>query len=980
MLNRWVVIGGASGLAVAVLLITMLAGGRPTPPAASPRTPRQPGVAPPALHIGQGDQPGASATPTLQTATQYVYESRSSEGLPIRIFGDKAEPQPDFNLDVTRPGAIIYLAPRRVLRIDADHGQVYAPENHPQSGLLDGHVTLRLFEGPADRDVDLDHPTRDLQLTITFDQPVEFDLGLGQLESAGRVVLTGRQVEFEGSDLLLGYNDKLGRLQKLRIANGKHLRIRGAGRSLGGGPVRDDAPAEASATQTRREDSSPQFYRVRFQDNVHAGGGGLTSMDADELAVVFSLSGSGEDEGLLDGVQGPPKAPATADEPDAPTPTDSPQDLLITWSGQMIVEPEETPSPELAGPDDTLLVLTGDPVQVLTDRNERIVAAGVDYLASADRLRVIGSDQHPVTIDSPQLGVLQGGMLELRERAGEGAIHGPGRLRTPADSDGRDTAQPLDVTWNQGVDLRFRTVQDGKGPARQELDAATFRGDVIVRDDQFDVRADALHVNTAAADGDQEPQIQSLSAVGNVVVNTTATDDRPAGTIRSQTLDIRTELDERGRVRPTALVASGGVHASQPGSLLEADAMTVALGPDADDADRPVIRSIEATKNVRIRLDVDDLPLDVKADRLVADVLADQVEFFGTSESPALLSRADGTLSGAHIVMHEASELVHVIGPGVFTFNDLRPEGRNATVEITWADGMEFNNRGGQARFRGDVKVNGQSAGDTVALVSHEVRVEFSPQIVGAPDDAPDDEDPLKKGFSSIRKMFAVGDASLTATRHDDADPAKVSARVQITGPELVFDNFDDTLQVHGAGTMLVEDYRPGKPGAAGSSSEVEISGRGATLFVWDRQMTIDARHNDLRLAGAVRMLHKPQDGSAPTQLDCDAFNADLEAPAEGGHVGVWTTGQAPSPRVVAITAAGRVRVLNDARTINADQLRYTGADRTVVLSAAGPGKYCELIERGKNSILTAEKFRWNLARDRIEIERPGPTRFTTER
>ena len=82
--------------------------------------------------------------------------------------------------------------------------------------------------------------------------------------------------------------------------------------------------------------------------------------------------------------------------------------MVITWSGRLLIEPEEAPPIDMAGPDDMLVEMVGQPVRITTDRNEIITTSSVDYLANNGRVRMIGTDAHPLQIQSPDMGILHG--------------------------------------------------------------------------------------------------------------------------------------------------------------------------------------------------------------------------------------------------------------------------------------------------------------------------------------------------------------------------------------------------------------------------------------------------------------------------------------------------------------------------------------------------------------------------------------------
>src|SRR5690606_18596050 len=127
---------------------------------------------------------------------------------------------------------------------------------------------------------------------------------------------------------------------------------------------------------------------------------------------------------------------------------------------------------------------------------------------------------------------------------------------------------------------------------------------------------------------------------------------------------------------------------------------------------------------------------------------------------------------------------------------------------------------------------------------------------------------------SRLRTATARGNAVFTAysfevdeapdeTRTDD-----FLTHVRLEGPVMTFDRRDQAneLQVLGAGRMLLIDRRPTSPSdavgddsSAGAAGPIDdISGRGATLFLWSDNLTLDAADSDMLLTGDVKMTHRP--------------------------------------------------------------------------------------------------------------------------
>ncbi len=463
------------------------------------------------------------------------------------------------------------------------------------------------------------------------------------------------------------------------------------------------------------------------------------------------------------------------------------------------------------------------------------------------------------------------------------------------------------------------------------------------------------------------------------------------------------------------------------------------VSDDTARSDRFVVSRMTARDDVRVHLN--DLGVRVTADRLEADAQGDQIEFFGHDDQPARVERFDGALTGNHIIMNQAGQTVHVTGPGTITFintplnpaqplpEDLpppitdqpladqqvaavdqstdtgepiqppappaitavRPDDQGMRVTVTWADAMHFDNRFGLAQFLGDVVSEAQTDRETTLLSAQDLRLEFT-ELPETFSTTPTTDDPLANrsldSFTStdrsVRLVTAQQDVVFQATKWSDEPGGPFETRVHLAGPLMSFDNVAEQFQVIGPGSMLIEDYRVRSKrrkhdqratSLFGSerTGQAKFTGRGATLLKWRNQLSFDAYHNDMRADTGVQMIHRSLDSQLTVQVDCQRLLGDLEST---GGLGVWVAGHAPQPRLKAVYADENVRIISDDRTIRTDHLEYTGFDETVLLRA-DQGRLTEIHEHSPPTALTAERFRWYLRENRLEIVKLGPTRMS---
>ncbi len=207
-------------------------------------------------------------------------------------------------------------------------------------------------------------------------------------------------------------------------------------------------------------------------------------------------------------------------------------DVIITWSGRLVIEPEDSPPIDLAGPEDLLIQLVGRPVRMKTPRGQLVLAASAEYTSSEGRLRMIGSVNQPLRVESPQLGVLTGRRLEFDRSRGFGVVLGPGRLigsvagidESPAGSSGSQ-AQSLrrgSITWNDRMELTLFPWEDDSDQvdppkSLHAVQEAVFRGVVGVRHPQFDVTSDQLVVRFKPPVGGSQV-LEDVLATGDVKI------------------------------------------------------------------------------------------------------------------------------------------------------------------------------------------------------------------------------------------------------------------------------------------------------------------------------------------------------------------------------------------------------------------------------------------------------------------------------
>lgn len=821
------VIGSATLLALVVLLLTLLA-----EPAKTPTARGVGQVAPPGSDPATFD-PGTLNTDPRQRSVRgaqgYRYSHVNERGQLIQIGGETLTPKPQGVSDVTRPWARIHLTPARILEIRAERGSFIAPDRQPRNGEFQGRVVITLFDGPPERPVNLAVDSPDVALHA-FLEEARFDLELGQIESDGNVHLTSQRLDFRGKGLSLTYNELQKRIERLEVLHGQQMRLKPS--ALNRDEKGGDKPGKSATTRpASAANGAPQYYRGQIDQRVRVQGRGI-EIEADRLRVIFALGRQGGTNrvfgaaGLLTPLSATPPAspePAaastmptrpllaasappmaawltmaqllitqTTQAVDWPLPVDEPmtqngpEDTIITWIGPLLVEPEENPPKDLAGPEDTLTELTGRPLRITTYKKdapaagndkgpvqEIITAARFDYLAKSGRIRLEGSSGFPLLLDSIAMGGrLKGSNLVVDQVTGVGSMQGAGSLESSADPQVLPALAPdrqpadghlppgLKIRWSDRLDLTFYTRSERRRDDEHDdgqpevvrlraLRHASFRGEVTVDHPQFAVRADLLALGLDdPAKGKQT--LDTIHALGHVRVDGRGGGEESKLAIQSEQLDVDLVRDAKGSVQPARLVARQQVHAEQPNHSLDAGFLDVGLASAAGDAPadsgkkaghaKVAMRTMEARENVRIQTSD---PLLLTADRLVSDAQSGQVELFGSDKHPARAQRPDGSLAGEHLFFNQSAQTVRVAGPGEFSFPIKSADARSAETPpqtggktpgpipdnlavVTWQTAMDYDNLNNVANFNGAVKVRARSGREVTSMRSEELHLEFT--------------------------------------------------------------------------------------------------------------------------------------------------------------------------------------------------------------------------------------------------------------
>lgn len=561
-----------------------------------------------------------------------------NHGVQYDLLGQSLTPKSQGVIDVIKPIARIHLKPNRtVVQISADEGTFITPTGEtrtgmigtvgqPTSGLLKGNVVIRLFENDGRKPIDLTDDSVNQILTLHMNE-ANFDRDLGQIDANGPIKLDGRDVAFEGENLNIIYSPLLQRINRLEIQKGKFLRIKRVKQSDTFQPIESDnkpadiqvdtdteklqktadttKPDDHTATPSVVEDSPrpiEQFYHITLNDHVQ-----IDAQKNKLLGDVLELY-----MGMVNGKQkkSPEEKPVTEPKPDAtpqtqPTPDaesqvaevdDPSDDILITWTGPMLMLPVESKPEMLADARDVFMQITGTPMKILPPSGDVITASNIDYLHSLSRVRVKSNETYPLLIDSPQIGgLITGKNFELFLDKGLGILQGAGEMRglsrtilsdtKPSDTLPKDKSLTpgTSIHWQDRVELVFYPNEQKSGDKiKTDFDALktiTFRGDVKVEHDEFDVASDLITIRMTKPVKDKHKQeADVIEAAGDVSLRTHSTDPDRQLALHAEKANIYFVPDNKGKMQPDKLTASDNVVIRRPDQVIWADSLLVELG------------------------------------------------------------------------------------------------------------------------------------------------------------------------------------------------------------------------------------------------------------------------------------------------------------------------------------------------------------------------------------------------------------------
>ncbi len=612
---------------------------------------------------------------------------------------------------MAQPDVELFMAGGRLVTLQGDEADAYAPRRALEEGRLIGNVVICMYE-PIDG-VYADPEHSDPALTVRT-ASAEFDNLSGRIACDGLVDAITPTESLKGRGLTVLLNDRDNRIEQLRIESLEYLLLRDADRtalSRAGSPHpiarHARGPRPPRIIPVAASMTPAPFYRLTLQDDVRIKQAPPASQPdalprvatADRLHVVFSLDS--------DAVSGPEPAVAAGAVPGttatliamsiaaAPEPVD--EEVLVTCKGPLTMVPIDDPARVPTDPDELQLTMEGSPVRIIDDMEGMTATCQTLTWNSTDgRFDLTAPNAEGVELTSSEL-VIQNTHTWVRPEHGTGGIIGGGQA-TFAGQAATPDSPPTTMHWSRLVDIEFEPTTSA---ASGEMKRLRFQGDV-----------DVVSVD---------------------------------GQIEADDLELRFEPNAEGKAVPDRLISRAGIRAESDGQVLWADDLLATLAEESTTGDtsaRIEIRDVQASGDVQVRL-ADGAR--AWADRLHGDAAQERVELTGAD---VVIMRDEVVIErGTSLVIERLQGVADWAGPGRAIMQSTPPAidpdarvPRPATPdsrgeldsEILWKDAVHIDFDPGASsedaamrsiQFDGDVEIESQDG----RITANRVSMQFTP-------------------------------------------------------------------------------------------------------------------------------------------------------------------------------------------------------------------------------------------------------------
>jgi len=778
------------------------------------------------------------------------------------------------------PSVRMFRKNGQVLVIRADRGTVYAEEMtsdvNIRRGSLEGNVEI-LFDRSTDANAGPmeDRPEDVVRFYVDY---IKFDNDRLQMTTGSEVTVFSREADIFGKGLTIQWNEDPDELRLVRIDQGEYMAVKAAGGAFdtvslspaeagpaeqaGAGappaleeveeipPLAIESPSAAQpATRPATAATAPvataparpprrNIFRATFHRQVRVISDSRQLDGADRLSLLFEWD---RDRSDVLSVRRRPASPAEADAADLPgaRPETRPAEqarqdqepskvMHIFWHGPLVLTPEGyTASPSV---ERFRIEAEGDGL-ALADSQSRAICRSFIYQQPARAGQLSGGEGQPVRLELGGEGEALCREIRFDSRRGLAQLYGPGVMSAAAAEKAAATQPSTEtIAWRDVATARFGSVE-------------------VIGED-----------GTARS----EPFVSEVVFVGGVELS-----GAQADFVKSQRLHVWLARGRRGQY-PTKAIATGNVSARRRGSDVRADEITVNFAEQPGRGRRAFKEtSVVATGNVRMT--------DKRGDQVTTATAAKMTVFTDDPDdrravlegSPARIVQGRNMIAGRELHLREAQQAAESVGSGSLAFmNDRDFEGgkldRPEPVNIAWSGAMRFSGKENWAEFADGVKlVSGPNS-----IRCREMRVTFRAKPGSGPAPAEPAEaeqggrlafDVERLGRRQLATVRAKGNVVVLSRRKDRQ--GKLTQELLLKAERLFYDAEARRIRCSGAGTLLIEDYRPpergkARPAAGRSDFSRDVERPWQTAFQWRREMQLLLSQRLVVMKGEVFMRH----------------------------------------------------------------------------------------------------------------------------
>lgn len=914
---------------------------------------------------------------------------------------DYYDPQPDGAVKVTHPVVQFFLSGSQVLQIEGVDGVIrFSPgtdkgvmSNSPTDPPRDGnlrHVTVKLFDSPAEQERDAPNMT----MTMTnaqFDNDTyrlftqEYINANGKVVHADEIPVTirARDYSFDGSGLVMYWNDVDKQLKSLEIAHGTDLTVYNASEfsaqpappppaaPASAAPAVQAVPATAPATAPS-EDVTRHRYQATFFDRVRITQAGEELVRADRMDVDFITLGQGNAKGnsepaapAAENSRSPSTAPAAA-----PSTAPSPQPMHIHWAGKMRMVPaDETTAPPLAD-GKAIIHFSGAPVrlhQTGADGRQWVDAQCDDlkYHTADSSAHLAGNVMLTQTKADGLVSTVAGQSMDFSKLTHIAAFDGPGSATLP---DPNDPKSVLNARWQRSCRVRLYDMDNGQ----MQIERADLAGNVAVDHPRFHLTAtDNVGLQFDKLSGEEarknsSPPLRQITAIGDAdcVIHEANQRDRQ---IAGQQLQLFRDPGPDGKLYARTIICDGSVHAQQNDQTLTAEHLQIGLlaapaGGKSQSEDEVALDKLIATTNVQV---TGKDSSSASANELYVQMVNDHahVALLGSPFRDAVVKNKTSTMTGPVIHLSPHDQTASIDGPG--TFDGLQqpkdPSQKPRPLRLIWQQKATLDGKTNQILVIGGVRAVSDAPGAsrdsakcdrilaTLADVPPETKAAKSPSIQAARSDAyGTDADFLKDKQIKTISLLA-DDAGSSATTRPDAQVESFLAdaggyllhQYDLLSRRIDYEATSKRLVVPGPGKIFAKEQAPPttRPAADNGSN---IGGHGMTSIQWQKRFIYDDAARTALIDGNVTIVHW-SDGPKPQEIrlkNADIVQAEFEACSQPTtRADVADIDEASGHQLKSLTAAGAMTVRTTDKTIYCGEIELDSAQQTLTCLGGQLGK-----------------------------------------